>query len=88
MKNVKEEIEVECLVCKTKFFTTRPWAKFCGEKCRNIHNNDKRDMLKGELPVPKCSHCKNDNPKLQEKLSENVYLCTVCAKEFIWEMSH
>jgi hypothetical protein len=74
-----------CLFCNEEFNPSRPWMKFCSPKCRNNYHNDKKYMKEGEMPSPRCPHCTNKDVKMIEKVYENVYLCEVCAKEFIWE---
>lgn len=38
----------------------------------------------GSLVNPQCPHCKNDHPKMIEKLGESnikiAYMCEVCSK--------
>lgn len=33
-----------CDYCKEWFTPTRPWMKFCNDKCRNGFHNDERDI--------------------------------------------
>ena len=79
--------KVKCLFCNEEFIPPRPWAKFCSVKCRNNYHTDIRYAKEGvkNIPVPKCPHCTNKDARLIERIYETLYLCHVCAKEFIWE---
>ena len=75
----------KCKYCGEEFDPIRKWQTFCSEKCRNNYHNDKKYMKEGDIPSPKCPHCTNKDVRMMDKIYENVYVCTVCSKEFIWE---
>lgn len=75
MNNTQDSII--CQFCRDPFIPKKKWQKFCSNKCRDNFHNDK----KYEEPV-KCPHCTNSAQSMLEKLSDSVYLCEVCAKEF------
>ena len=78
---MKDELTLVCEKCGQSFSSTRNWARFCSDSCRNAFHNEKKaqtDAPKG----PKCIYCGNDDPRLQEKVSASSILCVVCAKEF------
>lgn len=89
----KPTLDVECIVCETKFQTKNPNVKLCSISCRKKHRNILRRKIKN------CKTCGNKiDVKNKQFCSDQCYpkkskhlitkKCLTCKNEFIAKRSH